>query len=261
MSIRSMALAATDRLAASLTASLAASLMIVIAMGAAGAHPALADSGAADGSDLPAGTAALDQWLERQADIDTWSADVLQIRSLKSLSKPLKSSGHVWFEQPNRFRWELGNPPSTIAVRAGDQLVVAYPRLGQVEHYVYGEQANPALRQAMALLEVGLPANPQAFHDRYELLDAKHIDTDSGWRFELRPRNEAARQLIERMNLEVSTQDSRLLATELVFPDGSTMRNEFSHYEINPKLPDDIFNLPSKAAPAQSAPGQSAPAQ
>ncbi len=126
---------------------------------------------------------------------------------------------------------------------------MAYPRLGQVEHYAYGEQADPVLKQAMALLEVGLPSDPRAFHERYALLNARHTaDGTAQWRFELQPRSEAARRLIERVNLEVSEEDSRLLATELVFPDGSVMRNEFSNYEVDPKLPDDIFQAPRLSA-------------
>lgn len=213
------------------------------------APSAAGDSAGAPDRDLAAGAAALDQWLERQSQIRTWSADVLQIRTLKALSKPLQSRGHVWFEQPNRFRWELGEPPRTIAVRTGDELVVAYPRLGQVEHYAYGGQTDPALKQAMALLEVGLPSDPGAFHERYALLDARPADDDrDAWRFELQPKSEAARRLIERIVLETSAGDAHLAATELVFPDGSTMRNQFSHYRVDPKLPDDVFKAPDVKA-------------
>ena len=73
------------------------------------AHPAFA------GADLS--RQFLDAWLAQQAQAKTWSADVVQIRKLKSLVRPLESRGRVWFRQPNRFRWQLGEPPRTIAVR------------------------------------------------------------------------------------------------------------------------------------------------
>src|SRR5262245_33850193 len=50
-------------------------------------------------------------WFARQPNIQTWSADVLQTRALKSLTLPLTATGHVWFAEPNRFRWEIGHPP------------------------------------------------------------------------------------------------------------------------------------------------------
>lgn len=180
----------------------------------------------------------LDGWLVKQAMLKSWSADVLQTRTLESLSKPLRSEGRVWFVQPNRFRWELGDPPRTIAVRTGEELVVAYPRLKRVERYRYEDQDDAALSQALALLEVGLPSDPETFKQRYELLSSERVaDTMA---FELRPAAAEARRLIERIRLDVGADDLRLRATELVFPDGSRLRNEFSNYsrdsDVDPRL-------------------------
>ena len=46
---------------------------------------------AAMAQDASAG--ALDRWLEKQAGIHTWSADVVQIRDLPSLARPVETSG------------------------------------------------------------------------------------------------------------------------------------------------------------------------
>src|SRR5207253_1472077 len=73
--------------------------------------------------------ASLTAWLSAQTNIQTWSADFAQTRTLKSLTQPLMGTGRVWFAAPNRFRWELGNPAQTIAVRQPDELSVIYPRL------------------------------------------------------------------------------------------------------------------------------------
>src|SRR6185503_9252836 len=74
-------------------------------------------------------------WLAKQPDIQTWSADFIQTRALKSLTQPLTATGHVWFAAPNRFRWELGKPARTIAVRAADEMLVIYPILKRVERF------------------------------------------------------------------------------------------------------------------------------
>ena len=47
----------------------------------------------------------------------------------------LTESGKVWFAEPNRFRWELGHPPKTIAVRATDEMLLLYPLLKRAERY------------------------------------------------------------------------------------------------------------------------------
>jgi outer membrane lipoprotein-sorting protein len=184
---------------------------------------------------------ALFRWLEQQSKISSWTADVVQTRKLRSLVRPLSSSGEVWFVQPSRFRWQLGDPPRTIAVRAHDELLVIYPRLKQAERYAAGKDVEESWQQALDLLEVGFPSDAEAFLSRYELLGGELLER--GWRFELRPAARSARRLLERVRLEVSESDLQLLATELVFPDGSTMRNEFSNHRINPDLDESLFSI------------------
>ena len=67
------------------------------------------------------------QWIAVQTNLQSWSADFTQTRSLKVLAQPLISTGKVWVA-PSRFRWELGQPAQTIALRQPDQLVIIYPR-------------------------------------------------------------------------------------------------------------------------------------
>ena len=183
---------------------------------------------------------ALDNWLAQQARVKTWTADVVQIRKLKSLARPLEARGKVWFAHPNRFRWTMGDPPRTIAVRTLDELLVVYPRFKRVEQYPIGNVSNPAWKQAMALLEVGFPSDAAAFRERYELLSGTR--EPDFWRFELQPVDKAARRLLKMVRLEVSSADYVLLATELVFPDGSIMRNQFSRHQLNPVVAPGVFD-------------------
>ena len=41
-----------------------------------------------------------DSWLNAQTNIQTWSADVVQTRNLKSVAQPLTAEGRVWFAAP-----------------------------------------------------------------------------------------------------------------------------------------------------------------
>src|SRR5947208_1264401 len=59
----------------------------------------------------------LDSWLAAQTNVHSWTAEFTQTRKLKALAQPLVTTGHVWFVEPNRFRWEIGQPAQTIAVR------------------------------------------------------------------------------------------------------------------------------------------------
>jgi len=181
----------------------------------------------------------VDRWLERQSGIETWSADVVQIRRIRSLARPLEARGKVWFRQPNRFRWQLGDPPRTIAVRTRDELVLMYPALKSAERFSLGEGIAPEWRQALALLEVGFPSDRETFYAGYQPLSAERAG--DSWRLRLRPSGEQVRRLVEEVRFEVDAEDYTLRATELVFPDGSTMRNEFSNHEIDPQLDETLF--------------------
>ena len=183
----------------------------------------------------------LDAWLARQVAVKAWTADVVQTRKIKALIHPLETKGQVWFMQPNRFRWQLGTPPRTIAVRTQQELVVVYPQLNQIERYPFDTITDPAMQQALALLEVGFPADSQQFHARYELLSVN--TTAEIHRFELQPRDEQARRLLARVRLDVSTGDLILMATELEFPDGSTMRNAFSHHALDVEIDASLFHV------------------
>src|SRR5580765_5703542 len=114
----------------------------------------------ASAQSLPTGTEMgplFARWLDAQTNISTWSADFIQTRTLKSLAQPLTATGHVWFAAPNRFRWELGSPAQTVAVRSTKELLIIYPRLKRVERYpLAGEQTGP-WREALSLLEAGFP--------------------------------------------------------------------------------------------------------
>ncbi len=183
--------------------------------------------------------AALDGWLARQSEIQSWTAAVVQTRHLRSLAKPLESSGRVWFARPNQFRWQLGEPARTVAVRSGEELVITYPRLRQVERYSLGAEIAPMWRYVLDLLELGFPSDAESFHERYELTEA--TSKDGVWAFRLRPSAEEARTLLEAVRIEVSETDLRLVSTELIFPDGSRMKNRFSELRIDPPLEPALF--------------------
>jgi outer membrane lipoprotein-sorting protein len=152
---------------------------------------------------------------------------------------PLTATGQVWFAAPNRFRWELGHPPQTIAVRAETELLILYPRLKRVERFpLTGTQTGP-WRDALSLLESGFPRNQADLEARYHIASL----TFSGHQGEvvLRPKSEAARRMIPQLKIDFDTQNFTLLATELQFTDGSTMRNDFKNSVLNPQIDPGIF--------------------
>ena len=177
-------------------------------------------------------------WLLSQTNLQTWSADFIQTRALKSLTQPLVSTGRVWFAAPNRFHWELGQPAQTIAVRQPEQMLVIYPRLKRVEKYPLNGEAGP-WRDALALLEAGFPRNEAELDSRFKILtiDLKNEVCE----LTLQPRSSAARRMMSQIKIAFGTNDFLLRATELQFADGSTMRNDFKNPRLNEILDEALF--------------------
>jgi outer membrane lipoprotein-sorting protein len=183
--------------------------------------------------------ALLTHWLKSQTNIQTWSADFVQTRALKSLTQPLTASGHLWFAEPNRFRWELGSPPQTIAIRKADEMRVIYPKLKRAEVYpLDGRQAGP-WRDALALLQAGFPRNQAELESQFRVLS--ETVTNQTCEVALQPKSAAARRMMPQIKIAFRTNDFSLCTTELQFADGSTMRNDFTNASLNVTLDDALF--------------------
>ncbi len=181
------------------------------------------------------------EWLDQQGAIRTWSASFVQTRSLKTLKQPLKTEGRVWFATPDRFRWELGVPAQTIAVRETNAVVVHYPRLRRGERYPVDAGAGGPWSQMLTLLEAGFPRSRKDLDERFTVVS--EVVTNGVVEVNLRPRVASVRRILPKFRVVLSAENATLQATELAFPDGSTMRNDFSDVQINPVLDDGLFRI------------------
>jgi outer membrane lipoprotein-sorting protein len=178
-------------------------------------------------------------WLSAQTNVHTWSADFIQTRTLKSLAQPLTATGHVWFAAPDRFRWELGNPAKTIAVRAPGEMLVISPGLKRVERYPLAGNRSGQWREAMTLLEAGFPRSQAELAARFRTLSVS-VSNDV-CSLVLQPGSAAARRMMPRITLAFGTNDYSLRATELQWADGSTMRNDFTNARRNESMDESLF--------------------
>lgn len=186
--------------------------------------------------------ALLNAWLESQKDLKTWTADLTQTRHLKALAEPLKAEGRVWFSAPSTFRWELGRPARTVAVRNGPDMWLVSPQLKRAEHYPLDGSATGPWRDAMALLESGFPRDAATFRAQYDLRGFTR--TNDLCQLALTPRQPAAREMIPSVTVVFSTETRNLVATELTLADGSVLRNDFRNVRVNPEIDPQVFAAP-----------------
>jgi outer membrane lipoprotein-sorting protein len=187
--------------------------------------------------------AVLNAWLDAQTNLHTWTADFTQTRTLKTLTQPLVATGHIWFAAPNRFRWELGSPAKTIALRNADELFVIYPRLKRAERYPLGGSASGEWRDMLSLLDAGFPRNRADLDSRFRVLSL--AEANGSWQLALQPKSAFARKMMNEIRVGLATNAFELMGTELVFVDGSRMRNDFTNSVINPAFDGKMFDWKS----------------
>ena len=188
---------------------------------------------------------ALSAWMNAESNIHTWSADCTQTRSFKTLSQPLTESGKVWFEEPNRFRWVIGNPAKTIAVREKNEMLLFYPRLKRVERYPLDSSVPGPWRDVMALLEAGFPKNQADFESKFRIMS--QTITNQICDLILQPRSAAARKMMPKLEITFDLKQTSLRSVSFEFADGSYMRNDFTNPVLNPKIDEKIFSPPIPA--------------
>src|SRR5207237_446985 len=130
--------------------------------------------------------AVLQNWFTAQGQVRTWSADFVQTRTFKTLTRPLTAQGRIEFSAPTDFRWELGRPAQTIALRHGDEMYVIYPLLKRAELYPMGANAPRQLHDTLSLLQAGLPHSRKEFDTQFQVLAL--AETNGIWRLRLQPR-------------------------------------------------------------------------
>ncbi len=190
----------------------------------------------------PAGeqAALLEGWFAAQTNVHSWSAEFKQTRSLKALSQPLVATGRVWVAFPDRFRWELGDPPQTIALRQPKWLFVIYPRLKRAEKYPLDDKQPGPWRDALSLLEAGFPRSRADLDSRFHVLSV--VQTNSIVEVVLQPKSASARRMMTEIRVSFASRDFSLGSTEVRMIDGSSLRNDFSHASVNPQLAADCFS-------------------
>ena len=184
--------------------------------------------------------AQFNQWFEVQTNLQSWSGDFTQTRTLKVLNQPLVSTGKVLVTR-DKFRWELGQPAQTIVLRQPDQLLIIYPRLKQAEKYPLGAFPSGPIKDALALLDATLPRDRTTMEKNFQLLSAS--ETNAVLQMTLQPKSESARKFISEILIGFHTNDFTIAATEMKFADGSSLRNDFTNVVLNQPIQSDQFQF------------------
>src|SRR5256714_15149960 len=123
-------------------------------------------------------------------------ADFQEERMIRLMMKPIRSSGRIWFQPPNKFRREVkGNSPS-VTVSDGRQLWIYYPNFKSAERYPLGKGS--PLDSTVAAINSAL--NLENIENMFQINGAK---TEKGYELALTPRAPSMKRAFQKLDLRI----------------------------------------------------------
>lgn len=206
-------------------------------------------SHAADPSEAEA-RAALQQWMTASSKAKTVTADFEQLRNLRNVKRPLRKPGRLWIaREDGKFRWQIGEPPTLIAVRGADggmMVVDVADKEAQVwtKEALLEKEKEGRGQGFSSMMEAMQTPTLAEFEQRFELKDWR-VDpaNPNWWEFDLTFRDRRTSLVVRQLQLAVNTQDGALRSMTLHMRDGSSLRTVIGSYTLNTAIPADTFKM------------------
>ncbi|MEY2507417.1 MAG: hypothetical protein QOH01_1746 [Verrucomicrobiota bacterium] len=171
---------------------------------------------------------------DKRAAAPQLQADFQEEKNVKMLSKPIVSSGKIWFQSPNKFRREAkGNSPS-ITVSDGQQLWIYYPKFKSAEHYSLGKRS--PLDAGISAITASL--NLENVEATYHISATKESD---GYQMQLLPRNPSMKRFLQTFTVRMNS-ELQVVRTEMVQPNGDRIVTTYSN-ETRAPIPSSTFEF------------------
>lgn len=181
----------------------------------------------------------VEKWLARHQGARALHLEFDQTRRLAALKKPISTKGRMWLDfATRRFRWQSGDPPKTIVISNGRQILIAQPQRQRVEYKSVGARGSSGPASLAALAE-GFPKSLTEFQRKYRILS---IAPDSRFhRVRTQPLRGPAAKGIAQLTFFIDRNDFILRGYLAALKDGSTARYDFTTIIRNPDFAPDLF--------------------
>lgn len=180
-------------------------------------------------------TAPLANWIKRQTTVGSLRATFRQERKLPALQQPVSTPGTLLMERPGKMRWELGNPPKTLAISDGTTLSLLEVDKKEARQIAAD---SPRARQFSLLLGKAFQ-DLTDFQQTFQLHESRIV---SGiYQVTLKPTDRNLAAQVPWVFLDIDPAKNELRALELELKDHSRIRTIFLTTEFNPKLPAGSF--------------------
>lgn len=186
------------------------------------------------------------QWIEQGAKAKALEIDFVQERRLRALRVPLTKPGKIWFQRPESFRWQIGEPPAMIAVRkSGGGLRVLDAKEKTLRVWSAAElaaEAGNGKGHGFAMAGSGFPASIEMFEQMFEIDGARETATPGVWDVRLDLRDRKAGIFVKEIVFTVVPADGSLKKFDIIMRDGSTTTTRVVAAKKNAAMPARVFD-------------------
>lgn len=181
--------------------------------------------------------APVEKWLGRMKGMKSLEATFVQQKFLQTLRSPLTTKGHIWIQYPDDFRWELGEPAATVAIRNQDVLTILEPKKMRAQRYSLTAkkgQAASSLPAGMASATKTFPRTMEDLQQHFEILDLRRVD--KVYQLILKPKDKNLTFAMRKVLFFIDVEKYYLHGFEIQFRDKSRVRTTFTKLKFNPKI-------------------------
>lgn len=166
--------------------------------------------------------------------ISTISADFVQKKFMKILSKPLVSEGKFYYTAPDSIRWEYSKPIKSVVISDKGNTKRYIASGGKmVEDKTGGAQAMKIVLDEVAGWMSGKFTSNPSF--------AATLKEGSNTQITLTPVGKSMAGMIEKIEITVSRKDASIKSVRIVESATAETRIDFQHVVINQEIQPSVF--------------------
>lgn len=175
---------------------------------------------------------------ERQKEIVTIRAEVVQRKRHPLLKSEAISGGRIFLKKPDLMRWEADKPVRTVVVSDGKTLTVYRPEEKEAERRSLGD--NPVSRAAVEFLSTAIGTSLSGVERRFRL---DLFRSDRQLILQLTPRSGWLARGVASIRIYYEDAESIPRRFVVLGPKGDWTETTLSGVVINPEIPPESFTL------------------
>jgi len=182
---------------------------------------------------------AIADWIAQQKKNRTVQVEFTQTRSLPTLKRPQTHDGKLWFQAPDHFRWQIGDPPELIVLKRAQEVHAISPGKQKANTIDASPSAQGRASEFSMMLRYPIAESVEAFRAQFEVLEM--ADTPKTLTLTLRPRDPQARKWVTQMTFQVERTHGIIERMDLELKNGARLATHVKAASLNSVIAPALF--------------------